>query len=428
MAGILLKGAGVVLVAIVAVLFPTLQLTWKAFGYGRVLQPVSDFPYTCRRIDQQPRLRACEDMWLSEATRQLFLACGDPMARPHWSPVVQDLNWEGRSKIDAIVALDLDKPGPDGSFEHRVLPLRGYTGNDQGRIFMNGIDGADKVQEDGTVKVTLALTNFGPSVDPATGAVLDQRRVGANATIELFETGAGARELRHVRTYADADGITMPNRPALVGADADDGFYVTNESRERAGLKAKLNFFIPHGNVVYCPGRRGRADWSCREVAGGHRFPNGIHRARNGLVYVPASGDMAITVYREVVVTTEGPDGATTRTRTLDKVAFLDLDGYSPDNVSEDADGDLWVATFPKPLDAMAMTSDPLNYWPRSAVFRLRSSTDEGGKVSLTADKMLEDRDKEVLPGSTTVVHDAKTGRLFLSGIATPFITVCDPR
>ncbi|KAL8387212.1 hypothetical protein RB595_010074 [Gaeumannomyces hyphopodioides] len=424
MAGILLKAAGVVLVAIVAALFPTLQLSWKAIGYGRVLQPVGDFPYKCRRIDQQPRLRACEDMWLSEATRQLFLACGDPMARPHWSPVVQELNWEARSRIDAIIALDLDKPGPDGSFEHRVLPLKGYTGNDQGRIFVNGIDGADKVQEDGTVKVTIALTNYGPSVDPATGAVLDQRRVGSNATIEIFETGPEAQELRHVRTFADWDGITIPNRPALVGTDVEDGFYVTNESKERAGLKGKFNAFIPHGNVVYCSG----SGSGCREVAGGHRYPNGIHRARDGLVYVPASGDMAITVYREVAVT-DGSGGATaTTTRTLERVGFLDLDGHSPDNVSEDADGDLWVATFPKPFDAMAMTSDPLNFWPRSTVFRLRSSVGEDGEVALTADKMIEDRDKEVLPGATAVVHDAKTGRLFLSGVATPFITVCDPR
>lgn len=421
MAGILLKAAGVVLVAIIAAIFPALQVAWKIIAYGRVLQPVSDFPYTCRRIENQPRLKACEDMWLSEATRQLFLACGDPTARSHWSPVVQKLNWEARSKIDAIIALDLDKPQPDGSFVHRVLPLKGYTGNDQGRIFMNGIAGADKVQEDGTVKVTIALTNYGPSVDPATGAVLDQKKVGSNATIEVFETtGPETHELRHVRTFADRAGITTPNRPTLVGTDVEDGFYVTNESRERAGLKAKLAIFVPLGNVVYCQGGSGSGS-SCHEVATGYRFPNGLHRARDGLLYVPSSGDMDITAYREVIAPGEAA------TRTLEKVGHLDMDGYSVDNLAEDANGDLWLATFPKPLDAMAIASDPFNFWPRSTVFRIRKSI-VGGKVTMTADKIIEDRDKVVLPGTTTVVHDAKTGRLFLSGIATPFITVCDPR
>ncbi|KLU83157.1 hypothetical protein MAPG_02222 [Magnaporthiopsis poae ATCC 64411] len=421
MAGILLKAIGVVLVAIIAAIFPILQLGWKTIAYGRVLQPVSDFPYTCRRIENQPRLKACEDMWLSEATRQLFLACGDPAARSHWSPVVQKLNWEARSKIDAIIALDLDKPQPDGSFVHRVLPLKGYTGNDQGRIFMNGIAGADKVQEDGRVKVTIALTNYGPSVDPATGAVLDQKRVGSNGTIEVFETtGPETHELRHVRTFADRAGITTPNRPTLVGTDVEDGFYVTNESKDRVGLKAGLAFFIAQGNVVYC-----RGDGSgCHEVATGYRFPNGLLRARDGLLYVPSSGDMTITVYREVIA---GGETTATTIRTLEKVALLDMDGYSVDNLAEDANGDLWLAAFPKPLDAMAITSDPYNFWPRSTVFRIRKSL-AGGKMTLTADKIIEDRDKVVLPGTTTAVHDAKTGRLFLSGIATPFITVCDPR
>lgn len=211
--------------------------------------------------------------------------------------------------------------------------------------------------------------------------------------------------------------------------------------------------------MVYCQGGSGSGS-SCHEVATGYRFPNGLHRARDGLLYVPSSGDMDITAYREVIAPGEAA------TRTLEKVGHLDMDGYSVDNLAEDANGDLWLATFPKPLDAMAIASDPFNFWPRSTVFRIRKSI-VGGKVTMTADKIIEDRDKVVLPGTTTVVHDAKTGRLFLSGmytgfswgiesppssvdgicrmrrtnglsrpadsisitgIATPFITVCDPR
>jgi hypothetical protein len=54
-------------------------------GFGRKLQPLSDFPYQCRRISG-PCLQACEDMWLSERTRQLFLACSTSLGRKEWMP------------------------------------------------------------------------------------------------------------------------------------------------------------------------------------------------------------------------------------------------------------------------------------------------------------------------------------------------------
>lgn len=58
---------------------------WLGLGIGRTIEPISAFPYTCRRIED-PRMQSCEDMWLSESTRQLFLACSDPHARSKWMP------------------------------------------------------------------------------------------------------------------------------------------------------------------------------------------------------------------------------------------------------------------------------------------------------------------------------------------------------
>jgi len=78
---------GVPLVLVGAVLYQTLLKTviFTAAGVGRHVQPISDFPYDCRRITD-PRLQACEDMWLSENTRQLFLACSESSARAAWMP------------------------------------------------------------------------------------------------------------------------------------------------------------------------------------------------------------------------------------------------------------------------------------------------------------------------------------------------------
>lgn len=86
MAGRLLS-VGLLGAAFVAVLFQIYlkDFVWLGLGIGRVTQPLSDFPYTCRKI-VDPRMEACEDMWLSESTRQLFLACSDPMARSQWMP------------------------------------------------------------------------------------------------------------------------------------------------------------------------------------------------------------------------------------------------------------------------------------------------------------------------------------------------------
>lgn len=56
-------------------------------GVGRTVQPISDFPnYSCRRISHDPRLQACEDMWLDESGRRLFLACSESLARSQWMP------------------------------------------------------------------------------------------------------------------------------------------------------------------------------------------------------------------------------------------------------------------------------------------------------------------------------------------------------
>jgi arylesterase / paraoxonase len=70
-----------------AVLWPIIirDLVIVNSGFGRKIQPISDFPYQCRRITG-PGLQACEDMWLSERTRQLFLACSTSLSRKEWMP------------------------------------------------------------------------------------------------------------------------------------------------------------------------------------------------------------------------------------------------------------------------------------------------------------------------------------------------------
>ena len=55
-------------------------------GVGRVIQPIEDFPYTCRRITNT-HLESCEDMWLDDEAQVLYAACAGATARGrYWNP------------------------------------------------------------------------------------------------------------------------------------------------------------------------------------------------------------------------------------------------------------------------------------------------------------------------------------------------------
>lgn len=53
-------------------------------GIGRVIQPIEDFPFSCRRIEH-PQLEACEDLWLDNEARVLYAACAGTEGRLHWN-------------------------------------------------------------------------------------------------------------------------------------------------------------------------------------------------------------------------------------------------------------------------------------------------------------------------------------------------------
>jgi arylesterase / paraoxonase len=78
----------------IALIVPLLGAFWQfflsdilfiAYGIGRNVQPISDFPYTCHKIID-PQVEACEDMWLDEKSRTLYLACSDVISRTKWMP------------------------------------------------------------------------------------------------------------------------------------------------------------------------------------------------------------------------------------------------------------------------------------------------------------------------------------------------------
>ncbi|EHY53738.1 hypothetical protein ABEF92_006292 [Exophiala dermatitidis] len=381
-------------------------------GLGRTIQHVSEFPYECHRIHGDPNIQACEDMWLDEESRTLFLACSDPMARKEWMPNIHRLNASGRALHDHVVALNLDNPSSEGGFTYHVLERPGFPGvHGDGRLHVVGITGtrrksAEANPDEDNSEIELWLINAQPSVDPVTGELLDNAVVGGNSTIEVFRTKPGADTMEHAKTFAHPQ-IATPNNIAVT---KDGGFFFTNDhGPHKTGWPHHLSTYLGTGDVSYCS-----ASGDCKRVASGFKFPNGLLLASDGLLYVPSAAIGGITVFEPL------PDGS------LKKVHYIDLD-YPMDNLSEDANGDIFAAGFPKIAEVLTAFDDPLKAVASATVWRVRRlNRNVPDKYEYELFKVIEDADGEVLPIMTTVIHDASTGRLFMSGVVSPFITVCE--
>ena len=292
--------------------------------------------------------------------------------------------------------MDVDEPRADG-FEYRTLEFANFPGvNGDGRMHPVGMSGLDREDH-----VELFLVNIAPSVNVTTGEFLENDKVGANSTIEQFMVNVKTKKERHVKTFLDQQ-IATPNRVAPL---ADGSFYITNDhGQNKVGFRHKIAPFIYEGDVSFC-GKDG-----CKQMTRGHQFPNGLIVGQDGLVYVPSAHMGSIQVYQPQ------PDGG------LEKVDFIEIN-YPIDNLSQDVKGDIYAAALPKLWNALAAFDDPLHAVLPSTVFRIHKNQDGTHEV----EKILEDANGEVLPITTTAVHDAKTGRIFLSSVISPFITVCEP-
>ncbi|ETS73043.1 hypothetical protein PFICI_15218 [Pestalotiopsis fici W106-1] len=403
MPGFILKLTAILVVGLGALLYQAQlpRMISLALGLGQTSAPLSAYPYTCRRLHHE-RLKACEDMWLSEATRQLFLACSDPLARSAWAPSQGSLDVSGRSLNDAIIVIDVDDlpAGPDVT-RLRVLSMPGFAGtNGDGLLNVAGFGATDDDEVD---SIRLWIVNERPSLNLTNGEISEQSKYGANTTIELFRAGPRANHMEHLKTFSHEQ-IVSPNRIAPVGGRTD-AFYFTNDhgTAAKVGWRHQLSPILGTGDVSFCDGD------ACRQVVPGQKFPNGLIRGRDGLIYVPSSLLGTIDVYQPQ------PGGDLVKLHTIET-------GYAIDNLSPDRDGQIFAAAITNAIKFFAAINDPYNKDTPTAGLRITKDANGGYKVT----KVVEDGLGEVLPGSTTVVHDATTGRIFFSGVVSPYIAVCD--
>lgn len=128
-----------------------------------------------------------------------------------------------------MAILDTRGSGPLAS-RLKLLSVENFSGiNGDKTLNLHGFDIRGDKHTD---ILRILLINHRPPFDPITGAPLDASIVGANSTIEQFQTKAGTDKMRHVRTYVNKH-IQTPNRVAWM---SEDTFVFTNYLSTKAGI------------------------------------------------------------------------------------------------------------------------------------------------------------------------------------------------
>ena len=151
------------------------------------------------------------------------------------------LNASARGLTDRVAVLDTRGDGPLASrlqwLNHNFSGIRGDS-----TLNLHGLD----IREDSEHVLHILLVNHRPPFDPITGQPLDAAKVGANSTIELFETAEGSETMRHVKTFAH-DSIQTPNDVAWV---SEESFVFTNDHSSKVGLVSVAFPFGAHQKLT----------------------------------------------------------------------------------------------------------------------------------------------------------------------------------
>ncbi|PQE22176.1 serum paraoxonase arylesterase protein [Rutstroemia sp. NJR-2017a WRK4] len=377
-------------------------ILFDVLGYRRSLTTLDNYGVSCEKLDI-PELEACEDAWFHEPTGYLYLACSDLESRFQWLPAGNRYNTSGRGLRDRMAVLDT---WGTGSLESRFQWMKpeGFTGNQGDGTF--NLHGFDVRVDPETDALHFIIINHRPPFDPVTGEALDPEKIGANSTIEHFESKVGSSSLKHVKTYSD-ETIKTPNRVAWVSEHA---FAFTNDHSDKVGYRRELDPFLGGGSIGLC----NAATSSCKIAYSTFlRGPNGLKLGPDGLLYVPITFTPEIQVFSVADTTLE----LVTKIKTP----------YPLDNMSVDKNGDIIVAGIPQTYKWLANLDDRSIDVP-SAVLRVKKRQDKDGNGKEGEDYeveiMIED-DGTIMAGGTIAVHDVEKKKVYVAGITEPHVLVC---
>lgn len=157
------------------------------------------------------------ELVLHQSTGLVYLACSTPHNRIHWMPTLDRFN-VSRPDLDYVATYD-----PITGAVTR-LSLSGPLSPEG--ISLHGMDVVPSLDDPSLLYVYLVNHRIPVSADP--------RKVGADSTIEVFQTLTGSTTLEHVRTFHDPGVIVTPND--VVGSPDGQSIYFTNDHKLKTGF------------------------------------------------------------------------------------------------------------------------------------------------------------------------------------------------
>ncbi|KAH7912397.1 hypothetical protein BJ138DRAFT_1083638 [Hygrophoropsis aurantiaca] len=384
-----LTAFGVLQLAIAGGLYLNLRPILIASGWGRTFESLGN-----KQCTTVPELKACEKVVLHHPSGVLYLACSTQISRTYWTPALDRLDSSGMSTEDYVATYN-----PKTKKVQRMT-LSGF--NSSRGINVHGMDVVASSSDPSTLYVYL--------VNHRKPLIGDSRKVGADSAIEVFRTQLGSDVLTHLQTFEDPSVIITPND--IAGSSDGKSFHVTNDHSLKAGWRRHLNTLLQPSDtsVAYC-----HADHGCKFAVKGLHASNGIVKGRgaNETFYVVdcTLGDISVLERQsdDTLVLTE-----------------VIKTGTASDNLSIDENGVLWVAGL---SDGVGMVTKQMNDpTVKIASSALRITINEGPGAfygdKYKVDKVFEDPG-ELASGTTSATYDARRNRLYMHGLISPHLTVC---
>ncbi|KAK0481526.1 hypothetical protein IW261DRAFT_1471134 [Armillaria novae-zelandiae] len=213
----------------------------------------------------------------------------------------------------------------------------------------------------------------------------DPARVGYDSSIEIFRSFVGSTTLTHLRTVEHSCG-------------------------RKTGLARDLfEFLKPSSSVGYCHVEEG-----CKTSISRMLNNNGIVQAENGTIYVSSTLSSGIRVLEKQ------EDNTLVLTDVIPSETIID-------NLSMDETGTVWAAGIPRAQDALRAMMNLFTTPCPVSVYKYSINTGPSSFFGekYKGEKVLED-DGSLASFISTAAYDSRRGRLFLHGLGSPGLTVCE--